>query len=471
MSRDPAQRHWEKAVRALAWRVNIAAWLERAAPGFFGLGTAAGFTAYVLRRMRLGATDEGGEALSGGVSVWAWWGLGLVAGVLVLGAWAWRRARGHFFKTSDACALLEHHAGLNSSLSAAAAGVTRWPAPRAVPAAVRWQARGPAAWLAGAVALGLAGLLAPVPARERPDYVRVAEKPPALAEAEAWLEQLAEREVARPEDVEKLAEQARGLGERTPEERYSHSALEAADTLRAQTAQAIRGLGANLEEAAAALAALERPAEQLSDEELGEVAARLGEALRGLQDGPLAAREELMSKLGAAANAAGRRSLSPEQAKELRQQLAKAGRAATGVVGAQGQGAGVATADPDRPVKLGSGKCSGGTCSGACGGECEGEGMGSGAVARGPGHAPLMFNEEMSDAGAGRTETVSAEDLSRAALGELLGMERGEHEFDPKQSAGPTAAGAVSAPAEGGEVVWVGRYTPQERAALKEFFK
>lgn len=455
MSREPARRHWENLVRGLTWRVNLAAWLDRVSPLFFAVGTVAGFAAYALRRARL----ETEHSASG----WIWWSVAVSAALLAVGVLAWRRVRPAFFRKDDARALLERSLGLDSALSAAAAGVAAWPTPFDPPSPLRWHAPATLGWLFSALVLGTTGLLAPLPARSVASYARATEKQPALAEAEAWLEQLAEQEVARPEDVEKLAEQARGLGERTPEERYSHSALEAADTLRSQTAQAIRGLGANLEEAAAALSALERPAGQLSDQELGEVAARLGEALRGLQEGPLAAREELLKKLGAAANAAGRRSLSPEQAAQLRQQLSKAGRAATGVVGAQGRGAGVATADPNGRVRIGSG--------GVCEGQGDGEGFGSGAASRGPGLAPLYFRDEASDAGAGKTETLTADDLSRAALGELLGMERGEHEFDPKASVAPGAAGVVASAGQGGEVVWVDHLTPRERAALKGFFK
>jgi hypothetical protein len=417
-----------------------------------------------LRRARL---DE--SAASSG---WLGWSIAVAVGLAAVCGLAWWRARPTFFRNNDARALLEHRLGLDSALSAAAAGVAAWPAPFNPPSLLCWRSPATLGWLGAALFLATTGAFAPLPAPLVAPYSRASEKPPALAEAEAWLEQLAEQEIARPEDVDKLAEQARGLGERTPEERYSHSALEAADTLRSQTAQAIRGLGANLEEAAAALAALERPAAQLSDEQLGEVAARLGEALRGLQEGPLAAREELLKKLGSAANAAGRRSLSPEQAAQLRQQLAKAGRAATGVVGAQGQGAGVATADPGSQARLASGQCNG-TCSGAengkpCDGSCA---HANGKVSRGPGHAPLYFRDEASDAGAGKTETLTADDLSRAALGELLGMERGEHEFDPKASVAPGSAGAIAAPGQGGEVVWVDHLTPRERAALKGFFK
>ncbi len=400
-----------------------------------------------------------------------WWSV-LAVALIAAGVWGWWRARREFFSETDARALLEDRLGLDSALSAAKAGVAAWPAVLPLPGILRWRAPLTAAWVLGAAALVVAGALLPVPAVSPFDSGRANGKPPALAQTEEWLEQLAEQEVARPEDVEKLAEQARGLGERTPEERYSHSTLEAADTLRTQTAQAIRGLGANLEDAAAALAPLERPAGGLSDEELGAVAARLGEALRGLQEGALSPREDLMRQLGEAANAAGRRSLSPEQAAALKQQLAKSGRAATGVLGAAGQGAPIATADPNSPVKPGDGSCNGSCAGSQSGGPCDGScGTGSGGIARGPGHAPLMFRDAASEAGAGNSETVSADDMSRVALGELLGMERGEHEFDPKTASGPMAAGAVAEPGKGGEVVWVDRLTPKERAALKEFFK
>lgn len=459
MRSAPAKLHWEAAIRSLRLRVNLALWLEHAAPLFFAVGSLAGFSLYAMRR----ASPETG---------WIWWATAVTAGALAAAGLAIWRARRGFFTLVDARTWLEHRLGLDSALSAATAGVAPWPSPQTLPKTLRWKIGPACGWLAGALVLALAGALLPLPQRVQSDYERADAKAPALAETEAWLEALAQREIARPEDVENFAEQARGLGERTPEERYSHSALEAADTLRAQTAQAIRSLGANLENAAAALSPLERPAGELGEEELGAVAARLGEALRGLQEGPLAAREDLLEKLGAAANAAGLRSLSPEQARQLRQQLAQAGRAATGVVGAEGQGASVATADPDARLRVGA--CPGG---GACvgtrpdGQPCEAGCVASGGVSRGPGHAPLAFRDEASDAGRGVTETVSADDLSRAALGELLGVERGEHELDAKQSDGPMAAGAITSAGQGGDVVWVDRLTPQERAALKEFFK
>ena len=61
--------------------------------------------------------------------------------------------------------------------------------------------------------------------------------------------------------------------------------------------------------------------------------------------------------------------------------------------------------------------------------------------------------------------------LKNLALGDKLGTSAGAHDVDPQKSAGPMSAGAVAAPASGGEAVWVNRLTPAERAALNKFFK
>ncbi|MBC8008677.1 MAG: hypothetical protein H7067_01105, partial [Burkholderiales bacterium] len=159
MRSDPAQNYWENAIRALARRVNFLGWLDRAAPGVFVVGTVAGFTAYALRRIGSGeATAESTGAVDGG----GWLALGVAIGLLAAGGGAWWRARKTFFNAADARALLEHRLGLDSALSAAAAGVAVWPAPAPIPATLRWRAPNTLGWLAGALALGLAGAWLPV---------------------------------------------------------------------------------------------------------------------------------------------------------------------------------------------------------------------------------------------------------------------------------------------------------------------
>jgi hypothetical protein len=92
-------------------------------------------------------------------------------------------------------------------------------------------------------------------------------------------------------------------------------------------------------------------------------------------------------------------------------------------------------------------------------------------VTRGPGEAPLSFSENASNTGPGKTETVSNDDFGRAALGDLLGTQKGEHDLDPSEAQPIISAGAPGAAGAGGDAVWVNRLTPAERAALSAFFK
>jgi hypothetical protein len=273
--------------------------------------------------------------------------------------------------------------------------------------------------------------------------VHPTEKPPSLAQTEALLNALAEAKVAESSAVEQIAERARELASRPAEEQYSHSALEAADSLRDQTTAAVAALSRNLAAASSALQSAEK------DPTMKSSAGRLSAALSGLREGTLPANSDLMKQLGAAGSALG--DLSPEQLKALAQQLANAAQRAQGVLGAAGAGAGVAQPDPN-----GKGKS-------APRGGPGGEGGGDASV-------PLALANDASDAGDGKAEALKAA-LSHLALGDKLGTTVGTHEVDPTKALGPVSAGAVAAPAKGGEAVWVNRLTPAERAVLKDFYK
>lgn len=73
--------------------------------------------------------------------------------------------------------------------------------------------------------------------------------------------------------------------------------------------------------------------------------------------------------------------------------------------------------------------------------------------------------------GKATAEGLTADKPNPPALGDKLGEQLGTHEVDPSKAVGPSSAGAIAAPAAGGEAVWVNRLTPAERAALKNFFK
>ncbi|AWI09901.1 hypothetical protein [Ereboglobus luteus] len=443
-----SRAYWLRAISGVRRRVNAVAWMEWFAPGVFACGTLAGLLFYAMRRVRVDATG------------WIW--LALAVAFAIAAVAAWRIARGAFFSRDDARAFLEYQLRINSGLSAAEAGMAKWPRASAFSLRVlRWKPRIVLGWLAAAVVMFAAGFWLPVPAQN----IRVVpvEKPPALAQTEEWLKDLAQINAVDPQSLENMESQARELASKPAETQYSHSSLEAADALREQAAQAMQSLSREFESAESTLSSLasaqnslSETGESLSEEQLKNAAGQLDKALHGLSEGNLTASQELreaLQKLDASAL----RELTAEEAARLAQQLGEAGRAVRLVMGnendddSESMAALLAALDGPggTPMRM----------------------RGTGDVSRGRGDAPLEFDQRESDAGGGNLQTVRNDDYSRAALGDKLGVQVGEHTVDPNAAQGPVSAGAMAGSARGGEAVWVNKLTPAEREALKEFYK
>lgn len=423
ISSPSSRRFWESRATLLARRINVAAWLALAAPVVFFVATGFAVAFYALRRVQ--------QPL-----VVAWLALAVVLVVAALGCW-WRARRG-FFGRDEARVLLESRLRLDTRLTAAALGLVAWPAePAELPSVLQWRLRAPLGWVSGAAALLALALLAPVP--RHAGNTRPSSLPPALLQTQEMLAELKQVNAADPQAIQQFEERAAELARRPADEQYSHSALEAADALRDQTSAAAAGLARGLDSASSALRSAN------SDADMKGAAGRLAAALSGLRDGGLPANQNILSGLpgseGALAN------LTPEQREQLARQLAELAKGAGGVVGAAGAGA---------TVGRGAG---------------EAKGYGPGGPGGGGDTAPLTLASQQSDAGDGKSEGLTAEALKRFPLGDKLGTTSGAHQVDPEKTGGPVSAGAVAAPASGGDVVWVNRLTPTERAAVKKFFK
>lgn len=98
-----------------------------------------------------------------------------------------------------------------------------------------------------------------------------------------------------------------------------------------------------------------------------------------------------------------------------------------------------------------------------------GQQPGQGGITRGRGDAPLFYGDE-DDLGTNNIEKVTNDDLSRASIGDLLGVGETEHEED-KEAVGPQAGGAVVSQGRGGDAVWRESLVPEEQALLKRYFK
>lgn len=442
---------WLRTISSVTRRINFVLWAERFAPGAFAVAIVTAMTIYAFRRLQLD-------------NVWAW--AILAAGLIIAGIVSWFRMRSRRFSQTDSRVLLEYKLRLDSSLTAAESGLTGWPTPRAIPPGMlNWRSRAVGGWLLAGLAMIVAGGLIPV-SKDAGSSTQPFEKPPALVQTDAWLDALAKLDIVEPKSIDPLMARAAELARQSPENQYTHSGLEAADTLREQTAAAMQSLAHSMESASSALSPIEQDGPALSAEQLKAVGEGLESALRGMREGSLAARSDLQKALES--GALDPRSITPEQAAQLRSSLGQGGQKLRGIPGAAGGEVKIA-GDGDSP---GDGKGGGkGSGKGKPGKGSEDGGPGSGDVSRGPGTAPLTFSESESNVTAAQTETVSNQDMSRAALGDLLGTKIGEHDLDPSKAQGITSGGAPASAGSGGEAVWVNRLTPEERSALSTFFK
>ncbi len=445
MSQADLERLWRRRATVLARRCNLAWWLERF--NALALGGLLLFSALILaaRTARVPWIDP---ALVGGSLA------GLLAACSLV---AWWLGQGKFVAAAAGLVRLEDRLGLHNRLSAASAGIGPWPDPANAEwdtAAFPWN---PArAWLpgAGALALVAAAWWMPLPQRSQPSPAVV--EPSAWERMEDWLATLREEALVEEESIEDLASRIEELRDRPEAEWFSHSSLEATDTLQ-------QGLGLDLRDFAAEMNALERSlaALQSVSGEMGEMgeeakdrlAQEFSRALEALAEGGLPPDESLLRQLReidpAQLGEGTIGKLSPGQLQALQQRL----REGSGALGSM-----------EGLPELGRESLLSQSGTGL------GEGPGRGGIDRGRGDAPLSFGQEEDPLGTSKLEGVTNDDFSRAKVGEVLGLGETERELE-RTPTGPVAGGAASSTGRGGEAVSRETLLPDEQAVLKRYFK
>ena len=152
-------------------------------------------------------------------------------------------------------------------------------------------------------------------------------EPLAWAQIEEWMETLEEEELIEEEAIEEVREKIEELRGQPDNEWFSHSSLEATDTLRQTLNQQIQSLGADLATAERNLNALQNYASQLSEEAKEQLLAEYDQALQNMALNGLPLNSELMKALQGIDPkllAQGQMSqLSQEQLDQLREALKK----------------------------------------------------------------------------------------------------------------------------------------------------
>lgn len=411
--------------RGLKRHRNVARYLEIFLPLVFFLSATIAAALLLLRS--LGAGVE---------FLWTIY----AAALLATGVASWFVARTKFLHLADALVRLEEVGRLHNRLTAANAGVGEWPQPAKVREPVRWR------WsrLLGPFALSMILLMGaarlPV-ARARP-HERFTEQPHAWTQLESWLQTIEEAKLVEPEAVGKIREQLDELRDHPAEDWYKQHSLEAGDTLRDQTEQALRTMLQQLEKTDQALAAAAKTGEASSPAQLKALSDQLQNSLHGLEMGNLPLNKEMLTDLKKL-SASKLKQPSASQLSDMRAKVQAGARVAQQCV------------SPGANVKHALIE----------------EKPGDGGPGGGGGPAPLALKQDPTNLRTKETDTVSNDDVSQALPADLVGLERGEHDVDTAQEVRSRAGGGIASAGEGGEAIRRESFTPEEREVLQRFFK
>ncbi len=408
--------------------MNLGFWLAGFLPLLFSAGLAQAFLLLWFRRNEIG-------------SGFSW---SLFAVILVVAAgYAGYRQRGRRYSPRDALVYLESRLGLNNALTAADNGVAPWPdpanlPPRTLPA---WSWRRIAPWPAWTLAvLVLAASLPVNPAPSTPPPPPV--EPIAWGEIESWFQTVEDAEIVENAALDAFREQVDALRRQPPGERYSHSSLEATDALRQRSERALRELRENLEKTARALAAADAFPDGIPSGWEAALREDLTGAITGFEEGLLRIDADLLDQIREL-DIQNLSAMPEDDLKNLRECL----------------DAGLAACD----AALGDRDSEDNRLLAAFPGP---------GIGKGPAPAPLSFRDDRALDAVSRRESVPNDDLSRAALGDRVGVGIGdEPDTDRPAYTGPVEPGNMAHPGGGGEAVSRESFTPDEQAVLERYFR
>lgn len=447
----PIPSFWQRVQFNTKWKINLTLWGESFLPLFFVTCAFSALLLYLFRRWDLN---------------FMWLSLVLPLSLLSAGYYAWRKQRQAFFTPRDTLAFLDDKLELNTQLSLAYSGLGDWPRERALPACVKWRSPLPfLLWTFASLALIAISLSVPLPASSTTKSFTA--PPPALEQIEEWVEALKEMKELDQEKLQNLEEQAQELLDRPREEMYSHSALEAADSLKDQMNREMQEFSENLKRFQDALSTAPN---EMNADSAGKNAQALQNAMEAMDGKNLQLSKESMSgakgdqeqnqtggkKANNATSSQKFNQLSPEQ----KQKLQDAAQRARDQLKALNE----SLKNNPSPSQGECGNC--GQCE-----QCLGKGKkpGQGKPARGRGDAPLSLGDMSPEFPMEKQPLPTSPDAD-ITLGDKIGEESGIFEIKDEGKR-DSSAGKVATPSKGGQATWDDQYSPAEKEALKNFFK
>ncbi|MCB1230505.1 MAG: hypothetical protein KDN19_09580 [Verrucomicrobiae bacterium] len=506
---SPSARAWRSLARRVVRKINAGWWLERFSPLLIVTGIGLAAAILILRSRALPIANN--LAL----------GMAAIGALLAVALVAWWMARRNFLDEKAGLVRLEERLHLKNALTTADRGIGKWPDSPADDAALDdglvWN------WPRVLAPIGIAAM-AVVAAIFIPISTVSAPKPPpseplAWAQMEEWMELLEEENLIEEEGLREVEEKIEQLRRQPEQDWFSHSSLEATDTLKQSLQQQIQKAGAEMATAERDLNALQNYGSQLSEETRDQLMEEYDQAIQDLALSGLPLNPDLLDSLkqldlsqlseaemnevmksalsqlsqeeqqklaeaikdGNLAEALqngqlGDLKLTPEMMKALQQmtpgqlqqmQLAQMTQEQIDALrqalkrGAEAFGKTQGDGDALAELELGDA---------AFLALLQQQRRGKPGINRGPGPAPLFLSDNETDIGTNHIEGVSNLDPRRASPGAVLGVGISEYDLD-KKPAGVQQGGQVNSMGQGGDTVWKEALMPSEKAVLKRYFK
>lgn len=405
-------------------RFNLGWWIQTLLPWGIGLGLLmAGF----LLIVRYFAIPMATVFAAGGVAFF------------IIALATFYKARSKFMRVQDALVAIESDLCMHNALTAASHGLQDWPEfPPAARLGLRWNLKTAGFQVLGVATALLAAALIPLPAKLPPR--QVAGQPAAWDAMKQRLEEVKTAEIVEPKALEELEAALNALQAKPENDWFSHESLETTDHLQESTEAALTQLAKNLESALAAMDV----SRQLESAQMAALSPELNkistEALKALASGTMPLNEKMLSDLKAL-DPSTLRQLSADEWEKIKSKMMQ----------------GIST-------------CSNGFSSGDKAGDSLLAAVlaSQGGVSRGPGSAPLALKDSETNLKTQSMERLENPDLSRAALGDLVGMGTGEHKVDESTSG---AAGTLANPSSAGDSGSTMNASPSEQKILQKFFR
>ncbi len=273
--------------------------------------------------------------------------------------------------------------------------------------------------------------------------------PDARNSLEQTIAELKDQEIIQEEYIQEMEEKIDELKVQDPNEWFSHSSLEAVDNLTQSHEAATKQLQRNMQNAERTLQNLQKHGDKLNQQTKENLLDEFGKAVENMDIGAMKPNQELLNQL---------KQIDPEQLNQLNQdqlnQLRENMRKMAEKLKQQNGGN-----QDDLEDDNNNGE-----------GEGEGEGPGRGGNNRGPGHAPGMLGTQADKLDLNKVARLNSNDLSNTLPGDLLETTDGKHTID-QSNAKTSSGGNTENTGAGGERVWKNSLLPQEKKAIKNFFK